>query len=100
MIYTLEEAQEELKDYSFNTRSNTNPVEKFTDVRYGNAKAIVDEIFAGFDARTCENCKHWKQENQSQKSNDKGMCNQHSDKDKYYAIGITHNDFGCNRWEK
>ena len=61
---------------------------------------IYDSIIGDFESRICENCIHWKQENNTQKKTNKGMCKQHSDKDKYYTIGITNNDYGCNRFEK
>lgn len=64
------------------------------------AETVIDWLCDDFESRICENCVHWAQENYHQKTGDKGMCRQYSDTDKYYAIGITHSNYGCNRFKK
>jgi len=58
---------------------------------------FVDKIFDSFDDRTCSNCKYWHQENNSQIGYNTGMCKM--SKPFCNGLGITPNDFGCNKWE-
>ena len=55
---TLKKALNEINEYSFKTKSNTNPIGKFTDIRAGNAKGIVKEIYDEFEKEMVEYLSH------------------------------------------
>ena len=87
----MKERYLDMAPYGFET-------EKIYD--YGRIMKVVDDCYDDFESRVCENCVYWNQENSSQKEHNKGMCFQYRDTDKYYATGITQNNYGCNKFKR
>lgn len=53
-----EQALNDLDTYKYTSYKSSDPLGKWEDVRYGNAKALINEIYDSFESRTCSTCKH------------------------------------------
>jgi len=61
-------------------------------------KLLIDKIFDDFESRTCENCKHW-DEDDTGYGYKLGYCEK--DVGNGFTIdNVTQHSFGCNRWEQ
>ena len=89
---TRKQSLNDLESYKYTSQKSSDPLGKWEDVRYLNAKAIVNEIYDDFESMTCENCKF----NETESYCLSVCINPHSIA---YNRNTANND-GCNKWEK